>query len=225
MAGGRSTAEIEAARRLLAVAPDADARALRLAYLAAVKTAHPDRAGGDSTRLRQVIEAYGRLKAAARAPEPPPAPDILTITPAQAMRGGVAEVALGAGRLARTDLPAGLRHGDIVRLSGQSFRVFIRGGRDAAVLGDHLCVTVAVDAAVLRHGGRLTIDTPTGPAGLWVSAGDAARGLVRRPGDGLPARGDRPAGDLFVRLIPAAAATQDRPARAKLRRFAARWAA
>jgi curved DNA-binding protein len=225
MAGDGPIADLEAARRLLGVAPGADPRALRLAYLAAVKAAHPDRAGGDSARLRQVIEAYGRLKAAVRAPEPARAPDILAITPTQAMRGGVAEVALGAGRTARVELPAGFRHGDVLGVAGRDIHISIRGDRGVAVLGDHLCLTVEADAALLRRGGRLTIETPAGARGLWICAADAARGIVRHAGQGLPARGERPAGDLIVRLIPAVTAREDGPARAKLRRFAARWAA
>ena len=40
----------------------ADAAALKGAFNAAVKSAHPDRAGGDDRRLRLVIEAYQLLR-------------------------------------------------------------------------------------------------------------------------------------------------------------------
>lgn len=224
MAGGDPLQEVEAARRLLGVAPGANAHALRLAYLAAVKAAHPDRAGGDSARLRAVIEAYARLRAARQAAPPPP-DAALEITPHQAMRGGVAEVVLGAGRIARVELPAGLRHGDRVGLSGRTFRIAVRSDGGVLVLGDHLCVTIQVEPGQLGHGGRVLVDALAGPKAVWVSAGDAARGIVRVPGHGLPARGDRPAGDLFVRLTIAPMAADEGPLCAKRRRFASRWAA
>ncbi|HPA38825.1 MAG TPA: molecular chaperone DnaJ, partial [Phenylobacterium sp.] len=51
-----------------------------------------------------------------------------------------------------------------------------------------------------------------------------ARGLVRLPGQGLPARGRRREGHLFLRLTPQTRTTAS-AARTLLRRFAAAWAA
>ncbi len=51
---------------LLGVPAEADASALKGAFTAAVRSAHPDRAGGDGQRLRLVIEAYRMLE-----PKPP----------------------------------------------------------------------------------------------------------------------------------------------------------
>ena len=53
---------------------------------------------------------------------------------------------------------------------------------------------------------------------------EAERRLVRLEGQGLPARGAFPQGDLFVRLASDASASEG-PARARLRAFAAAWAA
>ena len=52
----------------------------------------------------------------------------------------------------------------------------------------------------------------------------AERRLVRLEGQGLPARGDYPAGSLFIRLLPDTGEPES-PARAQLKKFAAAWAA
>jgi len=83
---------------------------------------------------------------------------------------------------------------------------------------------VKVSPATLRKGGRITLETPFGRRIVWVDQKAAERGLVRLEGQGLPARGQRAKGHLFLRL----AATQgmaDSAALSLLRRFAAAWAA
>jgi curved DNA-binding protein len=216
-----------AARRLLGVAPDADAKALRAAFKTAVKAAHPDRPGGDGERLRAVIEAYRRLTALPPAATPPPAEREarLEITPLQAVAGGWARVRLGPGREVSVRLPAGLRAGEPVRVSGQTLRVIIVNDREAAVAGDDLLMSVHVVRSLMLGGGRLAVETPAGTAVVWISKADAARGFARVAGLGLPARGGRGAGDLLLRLKPAPDARFDSPAQAKRRRFAAAWAA
>jgi len=226
--GGLMTAQD--ARTVLGLEAPVDEVGLRRAFRRAVKACHPDLPGGDAARLRMVIAAYRRLEkggpdrpAASPGPAPRPRAPALVISPAAAALGGVSVVML-AGRKARVALPPGLRHGDRVCVSGRISTVDIRGDRNASVIGDHLCLTVTVGASVLRSGGRLAIDTPVGPLQVWVSGGDAARGLVRVRGRGLPPRGTRPGGDLFVRLKPEAV-RHETATRAKLRRFTAAWAA
>jgi curved DNA-binding protein len=223
-----------AARRLLGVAPDADADVLRRAFNQAVKDAHPDRPGGDGERLRQVIEAYRRLEAT-RAPaagpifEPDPAPDRevrLKITPTQAVAGGWTRLRLDDGRVLSVRLPEGLRAGDPVRISGQACKIVIVNERRAAVSGDDLMLVVKVGPAVMRDGGRISVETPAGDTSVWLTKDDAARGFARVKGLGLPARGARPAGDLLLRLKPVSDARLDSTTtQAKRRRFAAAWAA
>lgn len=201
---------------------------LRAAFRAAVKRAHPDRPGGDAARLRAVIEAHDLLRS--RLPplalSPPPSP-ILTITPAEAMSGLRRPVrgADGAPRIAR--LPAGLRAGDRVRLGGEVMTVAVGSHGGLSVIGDHLCARLEAEAALLRQGGVVQVETPTGRRELRVTRQDAVRGLARLAGAGLPARGRRPQGDLLVWLKPAEAAAEPEatPARVKRRRFAAAWAA
>ena len=216
---------------VLGVGPDADPRRLRSAYLTAVKAAHPDRAGGDTERLRTVVEAYEALGARRTAPQAsPPRPRApvlprLDITPALAMLGGVHPVTLNGGEPIPVRLPPGLRVGDKVGVSGVKMTVAIASAGGAAVIGDHFCLTVQVNAAVLRDGGRINIETPSGPRSLRVNRQDAARGLVRIPGGGLPARGRHAQGHLFVRLEAQLEALAETPAKAMLRRFTAVWAA
>ena len=219
----------------------ADPRQLRRAYLAAVKAAHPDKPGGDAERLRRVIESYELLRDR-RQPEPmpafaqaasptktPPRPASrrLEITPAEAVTGGVRSVPMRGAGDASVRLPAGLRVGDLVGVAGVVMTVAISSDGAWAITGDHLCVRVQVDRGVLTGGGKIEVSTPTGPRQIHVSRQDAARGLVRVEGAGLPAQGRHVQGDLFIKLEPAAVAADAGETRTRtlLRRFTARWAA
>jgi curved DNA-binding protein len=219
------TLGVEEARLILGVDASAGDEALRRAFRAAVKLAHPDRPGGDDARLRRVIEAYRRLR-----PDAPPPRDrrpriqSLIITPADAVLGGWRTARLGA-REVRLHLPAGLREGEPLSLDGRPVTVAIAGEDGAAVLGDHLCLTVRVAPSLLRRGGRVYVDTPMGSQAVWVSRPDAAKGLARVEGGGLPARGGHARGHLFVRLLAAKEQVPETVVQRKLRRFTAAWAA
>jgi len=223
--GPNPTIDAASARRLLGIAPDATAEDLRRAFNRAVKQAHPDRPGGDGERLRQVIEAYRRLDPVVPAREPSEAAARLEIPLAQAMAGGWARLRLDDGREASVRLPAGLRAGDRVRIAGRTFRIAIASGPGAAIAGDDLLMTATIDPALMICGGRLAIETPAGTTSVRLSAADVARGFVRMPGMGLPARGARAAGDLLLRLKPAPDPRSETPAQTKRRRFASAWAA
>jgi len=216
------------AMRCLGLADAADANAVRAAFRDAAKAAHPDHHGGDGERLRLIIEAYRTLrpKASLRQLTPPNvAPRRLPITPAEAMLGGWRPVVLAEGRKVTVRLQPGLRDGEVLSVDGAPMTVAIVGAGGQAVLGDHLCVTAEVSSSVKAIGGRLVVDTPTGPQGLWVSAEDGARGLARARGLGLPARGARAQGDLYVWLVTSDASMSESVMAAKLRRFSADWAA
>jgi curved DNA-binding protein len=225
---------IDSDRRLLGVAASVDADALRRAYRRAVKQVHPDRVGGDGERLRAVIEAFHRLEAVAPAvadvaaevmAEVEAEPARMEITTAQAVIGGWTVVETADGQALSVRLPAGLRVGEVVRVSGVTFRVTIARSGGASVAGDNLLMTAEVGRALLADGGRLVVRTPAGETAVWVSRGDGALGFVRLAGRGLPARGARPAGDLILRLKPAPGCGFDTPLQAKRRRFAQAWAA
>ncbi len=215
------------AAELLGVEWPCGADALRAAFRAAVKLAHPDRPGGDAGKLRAIIEAHELLRR-----QPPPvrgmrraAPPVLEITPIEALRGLRRSVVCD-GALREIRLPAGLRAGDQVRLGGELRTVTVASQAGLAVIGDHLCISVEVKAALLRQGGMLELATPLGPRQLRITRQDAVRGLTRLIGAGLPARGERMQGDLLVWLkLAAAEAPAQTPAQAKLRCFTAAWAA
>jgi len=221
------------ARTLLGVAAQATPAEVRRAFGEAAKAAHPDRPGGDSERFHRVMEAYQRLspqpKASDRFFQPPAvaAPqltEILILSPVLAMNGGGALHTFRDGRRIRITLPPGLRTGDKVRAGEVELEVSIRREGAMLVRGDDLWVTVDVAPHLLSEGGRIAVETPLGRRIVWINRRAGARGLVRLAGQGLPARGARPQGHLFLRLTPQTGRI-DSAARALLRRFAAAWAA
>lgn len=228
---GRINIGVEAARARLGVGPDADEDALRSAFRDAAKRAHPDREGGDPAEFRAVVDAYRALQAAGSPLFFPPAirpPRVVKpgfeIEPRVALMGGEVLLAASDGRTLRVRLPAGLREGDTVRASGESFEVRIQADREMLVRGDDLWVTTRVARRVLTEGGRVEIATPLGPRAVWINRRAGERRLVRLPGEGLPARGSHARGHLFLRL-EAEGETSESAARTLLRRFAAVWAA
>lgn len=234
------------ARQVLNAPQGADEAAVARAYRAAVKAAHPDH-GGDAESLRRVLEAHRLLKAMAKgrlsfppgpAPGPradahraqaqrPPSRHSVEITVAEALFGGRRRIAV-EGRAFELKLPEGLRAGEVLRLARAAaeggdlyLRIAIASQPDLAVRGDDLWLRAEAPA---NWGGRLEIDTPRGRRAVWLSRKVGSKRLLRLSGEGLPARGERKAGDLIVRLEPVAAPAET-PAREKLRRFAGTWAA
>ena len=223
------------ARAILGLAPDASPHDVIGAFRAAAKQSHPDRPGGDAVRFREILSAYHLLQSlpqtAPSAPTPAPAPPVprgfaafAEISPMTAMRGGEAEALLADGRRARVVVPAGARHGEVIEVAGEKIKLRIRAETAIQVRGADLWISVEVPARLLDEGGRVTVETPVGPQALWITSKVSERRLVRLEGQGLPARGDYPAGSLFIRLIPDSGAPES-AARAQLKRFAAAWAA
>lgn len=221
---------LKMAREVLGVGADATPAELRQAFRAAAKYAHPDQ-GGDERAFHQVVEAYRRLQEPLRdsltqAPtrsRPTSRPD-LEVTPQVALEGGDVDHQLPDGRLIRITLPPGLRSGDRVRAGGADLVVYVRAEDGVIVRGDDVWMTVKVSPATLRKGGRIKLQTPLGVRSVWIDRKAAERGLVRLENEGLPARGKRPRGHLFLRLAPTQGIA-DTAALALLRRFAAAWAA
>jgi len=151
------------ARLVLGVDAAAGDEALRLAFRASVKAAHPDRPGGDSEKLRLVLEAYRLLRPLASVrPQPRVRPQRqrpkrLVVSPEDVVLGGWRAVKISDGRTVRLHLPVGLREGERISVDGQVMAVSIAGDAAAAILGDHLCLTVQVEPGLLRQGGRLIV--------------------------------------------------------------------
>lgn len=228
---------LENARSLLGLMGPVGADSLTTAFRAAIKAARPDAPGGDADRFRRVIAAYRLLQAQTLAlPAPayarpfvqPPAPaPLLTLTPMQAISGGCVRVIVGA-RTLLVHTPPGVRTGDRIRLkraapSGADLLlpVLIRPADDLSVLGGDLFMTWAVPQRMMDDGGRIEIMTHAGPRSSWLVPDMVEPVRLRLKGLGLPARGSRPAGDLFVKLE----ASADLPSAAEdlLLRFTRVW--
>lgn len=256
--GGDIRSEFQA-RAILRLAADAPPSMWRAAFQREAKAAHPDR-GGDSERMRLVIEAYRFLKAAdpgaqeprpeprprpqaarprpAR-PKPPPEPEAqaeppperpqppLKISIVEAFRGADRVVRLKSGQTFKVRLPTGLQTGDTLRFGPDGehrLTIEVEGISRAELKGADLWLVVGVSREFLKEGGRVELDTPLGPRRFWVSRTSATRGLYRAPGEGLPARGGRERGALFLKF-EADDSLDERPAKSLLARFARVWAA
>jgi curved DNA-binding protein len=188
----------------------------KAAFRKAVKAARPDMPGGDADRFRRVIAAARLIQihvparpalAAPRATTVPPVRlPAVGLTPMQAVAGARVEVRMGRRRF-RIAVPAGVRTGDHVRLRGAAadgsdllLPVLIRVADGMTVLGDDIHVSRPVGRRVVNDGGRVEIETHAGPRSAWVTPGLVAPIRLRLRDLGLPARGSRPAGHLFVTL-------------------------
>jgi len=221
---------VERARALLGLPPDAAPHDVIGAFRAAVKQTHPDLTGGDAGRFREILDAYRLLQALPRLPAVIATAHTVIleahveIDPKTAIFGGEADAILADGTWVRIRVPAGARHGERLSVGDDKVAVRIRADADMQVRGSDIWVTAEVAAFLLQDGGRATLQTPLGPKALWISGKIAERRLARLAGEGLPARGGHPQGSLYIRLAPDTGAPES-PARAKLREFAAAWAA
>jgi len=226
------------ARRLLGLDGPAGPQALAAAFRIAVKASRPDQPGGDADRFRRVIAAYRLLQTETRAlPAPrrrsetshaqgarsaPPPPPLVVLTPMQALTGG-SVIVKAWGRSLLVHVPPGVRTADRIRLKdGPSLlRVLIRPADGLSVLGADLFMDWPIAPRLMRDGGRIEIDTHAGLQSAWLVPDMVEPVRLRLPGLGLPARGKRAAGDLFVKLIP----SDDLPSAAEdmLLRFTRVW--
>ena len=225
-------ASIQEAHALLGLTGPAEGEALTTAFRIAIKAARPEAAGGSEAKFRKTIAAWRLIQREAAplslaAPSgPPPTIPVLAIGPLDALNGGAVEVRL-SGRVLRVRVPAGLRTSEHLRLKaagddGQDLYlpVLVRGAHGLSAVGDDLYMTWPVSHRLLADGGRLEVETHAGPRSAWLVAGHQPLRL-RLKGLGLPARGARAQGHLFVTLEP----SEDAPSAAEdlLARFTRVW--
>lgn len=230
----RSTSDVSSihqAYALLGLTGPADADVVAAAFRTTIKAARPDLEGGDAERFRQTIAAWRLIQSQAvplalSAPaKAPPAPPVVGITPAQALAGGMSRVRV-AGRDLRVRVPAGVRTGEHLRLkaagtSGEDLYlpVVIRGADGMHAVGDDLHMRWPISHRLVEDGGRLEIETHAGVRSAWIVADQPL--CLRLKNLGLPPRGARPQGHLFVTLDPC----DDAPSAAEdlLARFTRVW--
>lgn len=231
----RSHPEVASTREayaLLGLTGPVEGAALTAAFRIAIKAARPEAAGGSDIRFRKTIAAWrliqrqtAPLALAAPSARPAAAP-VLAISPLDALKGGSVEIRIGR-RTLRVQAPAGLRTGEHLRLKAAGeggsdlyLPVLVRGAEGLSAVGDDLYMTCPVPPRLLEDGGRLEVETHAGPRSVWLVAGHQPLRL-RLKGLGLPARGTRPQGHLFVTLEP----SEDAPSAAEdlLVRFTRVW--
>jgi DnaJ-class molecular chaperone len=130
-----------------------------------------------------------------------------------AVNGGIQRLTLPGGATLEVRIPPGLENGQTLRLklkgdpspnggpNGDALievfvkphPVFVRDGADILVE-----LPVSLSEAVL--GAKVPVPTTTGPVTLSIPPNSANGARLRLRGRGMPARGDRPAGDQYVTL-------------------------
>lgn len=214
-----TTLSLREAYALLGLHGRVEGTAALRAFREAVKAARPDQPGGDAERFRRVIEAWRliqRLEGAGpalAAPKVEPIrrpPPTLTLSPLEGLNGCERIVALPGRAPLKVRAPAGLRAGDHLRLKAASasgedvyLPIAYRAEGGLSVVGDDLWTPAPADPRVLADGGRVEIDTHAGPRTVWIVSGMETPIRLRLKGLGLPARGSRRQGHLFVTLKPA----------------------
>lgn len=205
-----STAEALAQLGLDGLVGDAE---LKAAFRTAVKAARPDQPGGDAVRFRRVIAAWRLLQVQALPASVSPLKTlerplpVVAITPAQALNGARIDLEI-TGRRLRLAVPAGLRSGDRLRLRAGAedgadlhLPVLIRAAEGLSAIGDDLYMEWPTSPRLIEDGGRVEIETHAGVRSAWLTPRQRTL-RVRLKGLGLPARGSRPQGHLFVTLQP-----------------------
>ena len=229
---------------LLGLTGPVGGEALTAAFRKAAKAAHPDQ-GGDGADFQRVTEAYRLLQTLAHgrsampmptpeAPSParepdPPAPAFLEISPQEAMLGVTRRIELAGPQSLGLRLPAGLRAGETVRLGGKAadgsdllLTVKVRAEPGLRVIGDDLWLDCEVEPSILTHGGRLKVTSPRGEHTVTAPPALPAPYRLRLKDQGLPARGAKAQGHLFLTLKPRAEARPD-PVDERLGRFKRTW--
>ncbi|MEM8800119.1 MAG: J domain-containing protein [Pseudomonadota bacterium] len=137
----------------------------------------------------------------------------LSISLARAIEGGEERVQLQDGSMIDVKIPAGIRDGQSIKLSGKGsagafggppgdavISVSVRPDPRFRALGDDLETDLAVPLGTAIHGGSLLCPTVTGQVKLNIPAKSSSGKVMRLRGKGRPKKsGGR--GDLLVKLL------------------------
>jgi curved DNA-binding protein len=200
---------------VLGLAPGARLEEVRAAFRAVAKSSHPDVTQDPAARERFVAaqHAYRELtRGAASADAPLPAtgnPRMnrmteieLPVTVWTAVRGGTVRGTCILGK-ASVRVPPGTRTGDrIVARIGSAEVAFVVRLSEAdgfrAEGASDLSMPLRVPRTLARTGGAAEVETPGGRLRVRLPRGTEDGARLKVEGHGLPARGERPGGALYL---------------------------
>ncbi len=178
--------------------------------------ASPFGAGPDDDDLGDIFgDLFGRARRAAPS-GPRRGPDheyALAVTFTDAVTGATTRITLPTGATLDVRVPPGIEDGQVLRLRAKGGEG-IEGGPPGDALiriqvaadpvftrdGDDIRTELAVGLKQAVLGGPVQVPTPAGPVAMTIPEGSDTGRTLRLRGRGVPARGDRPAGNLYVTL-------------------------
>lgn len=177
----------------------------------------------------------GAGRRSSRRPTPTKGEDIrlaATITLEEAVSGGTRRLKVAGGKQLEVRIPAAVRDGQQIRLRGKGGQG-THGGPPGDVLitinlaphpvftrdGQNLRLELAISLKEAILGGNVEVPTLSTPVSLTIPPHSNSGQVLRLKGKGLPGGGDKPAGDLYVRLSVSLPDTPD----AKLDDFVRSW--
>ena len=137
----------------------------------------------------------------------------LAVAFADAVTGATTRITLPTGATLDVKVPPGIEDGQVLRLRGKGGEGIEGGPAGDALIriqvvadpiftrdGDDIRTELAVDMRQAVLGGPVQVPTPAGPVAMTIPEGSDTGRTLRLRGRGVPARGDRPAGNLYVTL-------------------------
>lgn len=131
----------------------------------------------------------------------------------EAARGGTKPVTLPSGRTLNVRIPPGIGDGQQIRLKGQGEPGAGGGGAGDALIeiavephaffqrkGNDVHVELPVSLGEAVLGAKIAAPTIDGMVNVTVPKGSNTGTVLRLRGKGIPGHGERPAGDLHIRL-------------------------
>ena len=191
--------------KILGVAKDADATAIKKAYRKLAKDLHPDKNAGDKKiedKFKAVSEAYDVVSDPKRRAEYDEARRFGTAGPMGGARRGPAGGGFPGGQNVNMEdlFGGGQGMGDI----GDIFGGLFGGGRNRGPRkGSDLETSVTISFENSIHGVTLPLRLSTGNISARIPAGVKNDQRIRLKGKGQPGEPGAPAGDLFINVTVA----------------------
>lgn len=140
-------------------------------------------------------------------------PVVVLITVEEAVRGALRRIEIGPGRVCVVRIPAGAEAGTFLKVPGLGvsdseastmrdvlIRVDIASDALYRVQGADIFMLMEVSPSLLASGGVIELPSPHGPLKVTIEEGTRPGQVLRLRGKGIPSRGERPDGTLYVTL-------------------------